>query len=68
MTYEEIFLLAFLQRGLRNYRTEIAVGASLPVRVRIRLWSSDESVLPSHRQAVPVVFAHVLADVAPFVV
>ncbi len=79
--YEEIFLLGFLQRGLQRYGVEIAVGASLLVRVLYHLyqgplgavWVLGFGIVMSlyylrTGRLFPVVFAHVLADIVPFVV
>lgn len=78
--YEEVFLLGFLMRGLRGYGLSIAVGVSLLVRVLYHLYQGPlgaVSVLAfglvlslyylRTRALFPVVFAHVLADIIPFV-
>jgi membrane protease YdiL (CAAX protease family) len=78
--YEEVFLLAFLARGLRRYGTSIALGVSLLVRVLYHLYQGPVgavSVLAfggvlsvfylRTGRLFPVVFAHILADIVPFV-
>jgi membrane protease YdiL (CAAX protease family) len=78
--YEEVFLLGFLLRGLRGYGLSIALGVSLLVRVLYHLYQGPlgaVSVLAfglvlslyyiRTNALFPVVFAHVLADVIPFV-
>jgi membrane protease YdiL (CAAX protease family) len=78
--YEEVFLLGFLLRGLRGYGLSIALGVSLLVRVLYHLYQGPlgaVSVLAfglvlslyyiRSNALFPVVFAHVLADVIPFV-
>lgn len=77
--FEEIFLLGFLMRGLRHYGSSTAIGASLLVRVLYHLYQGPMgavsvlavgSVLSLYylrtERLFPVVFAHVLADVIPF--
>jgi uncharacterized protein len=78
--YEEIFLLGFLQRGLGRYGPTIAVGASLLVRILYHLyqgpmgavWVLGFGLVMSvyflrTGQLFPAVFAHILADIVPFV-
>lgn len=77
--YEEIFLLGFLLRGLRGYGLSVALGISLLVRVLYHLYQGPlgaVSVLAfglvlslyyvKTNALFPVVFAHVLADIIPF--
>lgn len=77
--YEEIFLLGFLLRGLRGYGLSVALGVSLLVRVLYHLYQGPlgaVSVLAfglvlslyyvKTEKLFPVVFAHVLADIIPF--
>ena len=77
--FEEVFLLGFLLRGLRRYGIAIALGSSVLVRV---LYHSYQGPLGAvfilgfglvlslyylkSGQLFPVVFAHVLADIIPF--
>jgi uncharacterized protein len=77
--YEEIFLLGFLLRGLREYGLAVALGASLLVRVLYHLYQGPlgaVSVLVfgavlslsfiATGRLFPAVFAHALADIVPF--
>lgn len=77
--YEEIFLLGFLLKGLRGYGLSLALGLSLLVRVLYHLYQGPlgaVSVLAfglvlslyyvKTNDLFPVVFAHVLADIIPF--
>jgi len=78
--YEEVFLLGFLLRGLRGYGLSVALGVSLLIRVLYHLYQGPlgaVSVLAfglvlslyyiRTSSLFPVVFAHVLADIVPFV-
>ncbi|MFL6692259.1 MAG: type II CAAX prenyl endopeptidase Rce1 family protein [Ramlibacter sp.] len=78
--YEEIFLLGVLGRGLRGFGQSIAVGVPLLVRLLYHTYQGPVAasavcligmVWGFHHfrsQALfPVVFAHVIADVVPFV-
>ncbi|WP_026686662.1 CPBP family intramembrane glutamic endopeptidase [Azovibrio restrictus] len=77
--YEEIFLLGFLLRGLRGHGLSMALGISLLVRVLYHLYQGPlgaVSVLAfglvlslyyiRSGALFPAVFAHVLADIVPF--
>jgi uncharacterized protein len=77
--YEEIFLLGFLLKGLRGYGLSVALGVSLLVRVLYHLYQGPlgaVSVLGfglvlslyyvKTNALFPAVFAHVLADIIPF--
>lgn len=77
--YEEIFLLGFLLRGLRGHGLSVALGISLLVRVLYHLYQGPlgaVSVLAfglvlslyyiRSGALFPAVFAHVLADILPF--
>lgn len=77
--YEEVFLLGFLLRGLRGYGFSVALGVSLLVRVLYHLYQGPlgaVSVLAfglilslyyvKTNALFPAVFAHVLADIIPF--
>ncbi|MDR0480081.1 MAG: CPBP family intramembrane metalloprotease [Burkholderiaceae bacterium] len=79
--YEEIFLLGFLLRGLRGYGLSVALGISLLVRVLYHLYQGPlgaVSVLGfglvlsiyyiRTGSLFPAVFAHVLADIVPFII
>jgi len=79
-TYEEVFLLAFLARGLRRYGTSTAVGVSLLVRVLYHLYQGPVGAVSvlvfggilsvfylRTGSLFPAVFAHILADIVPFV-
>jgi membrane protease YdiL (CAAX protease family) len=78
-TYEEIFLLGFLLRGLRGYGLSIALGVSLLVRVLYHLYQGPLGAMyvgafglvlslyyVSSGRLFPVVFAHALWDILPF--
>lgn len=78
-SYEEIFLLGFLVRGLRGYGLGVAIGVSLLVRVVCHLYQGPlgaVSVLAfgavlslyyvSSGRLFPAVFAHAVADIVPF--
>lgn len=78
-TYEEIFLLGFLLRGLRGYGLSVALGASLLVRVLYHLYQGPVGALSvlgfglvlglayvRTGRLFPVVVAHVVADIVPF--
>lgn len=77
--YEEIFLLGFLLRGLRGYGLSIAMGVSLLVRVLYHLYQGPigaVSILAfglvlslnyvRTGSLFTAVFAHVVADIIPF--
>ena len=79
-TYEEIFLLGFLLRGLRGFGLSVALGVMLLIRVLYHLYQGPVgalwvlafgSVLGLYfirsGRLWPPVFAHVLADIVPFV-
>lgn len=79
-TYEEVFLLGFLLRGLREYGLAVALGVSLLVRVLYHLYQGPlgavsvlvfGAVLSVYFIATgrlfPAVFAHALADIVPFI-
>ena len=78
-TYEEVFLLGFLVRGLRAHGLAIALGVSLLVRGLCHLYQGPVGVASvlafgavlslyfvASGRLFPVVVAHALADVAPF--
>lgn len=77
--YEEIFLLGFLLRGMRGYGLSVALGVSLLVRVLYHLYQGPLGAISvlacglvfslyyvRTGSLFPVVFAHVLADIIPF--
>jgi membrane protease YdiL (CAAX protease family) len=79
-TYEEIFLLGFLLRGLRGYGLSVAIGVSVLVRVLYHLYQGPLGALyvgvfglvlslyyVSSGKLFPVVLAHALWDIIPFV-
>ncbi len=79
-TFEEVFLLGFLSRGLRGHGLSVALGVPLLVRVLYHLYQGPAGALAicgfglvlsvCHARSGrlwPVVFAHMLADVVPFV-
>jgi len=78
-TFEEVFLLGFLLRGLRSYGLSVALGVSLLVRVLYHLYQGPIGALSVFAvgltfglyyvcslQLWPPVLAHVLFDIAPF--
>lgn len=78
--YEEVFLLGFLLRGLRGYGLSIAIGVSVLVRVLYHLYQGPLGALyvgvfglvlslyyVSSGKLFPVVLAHALWDIIPFV-
>jgi uncharacterized protein len=77
--YEEVFLLGFLQRGLRAWGRGIAIGLPLLLRVSYHLYQGTLGALSilgfglvlglyyaRSERLFPVVLAHALADIAPF--
>lgn len=77
-TYEEVFLLGFLLRGLRGYGLAIAVGVALAVRVLYHLYQGPLGALwvfgfgaafslyyLRSEQLWPPAFAHILWDIIP---
>lgn len=78
-TFEEVFLLGFLVRGLRGFGLNVAIGASLLVRLAYHLYQGPlgaVSVLAfgvvvtlyfvSSNKLWPPVFCHMLGDILPF--
>jgi uncharacterized protein len=78
-TYEEVFLLGFLVRGLRGYGLAVAIGVSLLVRVLCHLYQGPLGALSilafglvlslyyvSTGKLFPVVVAHAVGDIVPF--
>jgi membrane protease YdiL (CAAX protease family) len=78
--FEEVFLLGFLARALRGFGLAIALGVPTLVRVSYHLYQGPLGVLwvfalglvfalhyARTVQLWPVVFAHVLWDIVPFV-
>ena len=78
-TFEEVFLLGVLQRGLRAYGPTIAIGASMLVRISFHLYQGSLGAVSilgfglvlslyylRTEKLFPVVFAHILADIVPF--
>lgn len=79
-TFEEVFLLGFLMRGLRQHGTAVALGTMLLVRVLYHLYQGPWGAVAvlafgevlgmfylRTQRLWPVVFAHVLCDIVPFV-
>lgn len=77
--YEEIFLLAFLVRGLRGYGLSIALGISLLVRVLYHLYQGPVGAIyvgtfglvlslfyVASGRLFPAVLAHAMWDIIPF--
>jgi membrane protease YdiL (CAAX protease family) len=78
-TFEEVFLLGFLLRGLKRYGVAVALGMSLLVRLLFHSYQGVYGMLAVvvfglvlsvyylRTQALfPVTFAHILADIVPF--
>ena len=78
-TYEEVFLLGFLMRGLRQFGLSIALGVMVLVRVLYHLYQGPLGALwvvgvgltfglyfARTNRLWPPVFAHVLWDIVPF--
>lgn len=79
-TFEEVFLLGFLTRGLRSFGLGMALGVALLVRVLYHLYQGPLGALSVLAFGLvlslyyvrslalwPPVFAHILADIVPFV-
>jgi len=79
-TFEEIFLLGFLLRGLRGYGLSVALGVTLLVRLLCHLYQGPVGPIwvmgvgltfalyyMRSTQLWPPVFAHILWDIVPFV-
>ncbi|MDI9237562.1 CPBP family intramembrane metalloprotease [Lysobacter sp. LF1] len=77
-TFEEVFLLGVLTRGLREQGASIAIGLSLLVRLLTHLYQGPAGAVSilvfglvlsvfyvRTGRLWPVVFAHILADVVP---
>lgn len=78
-TFEEVFLLGVLVRGLRGYGLSMAVGLPLLLRVIYHLYQGPLGALwigvaglvftlsyLRRGDLWPIVFAHILADIVPF--
>jgi uncharacterized protein len=78
--YEEVFLLGFLQRGLRHFGLSIALGVVLLVRVLYHLYQGPAGAVwvlgvglvfglyfARTERLWPPVFAHILWDIVPFI-
>jgi uncharacterized protein len=79
--YEEMFLLGFLLRGLRGHGLSVAIGVSLLVRVLYHLYQGPLGAVYvgafglvlslyyiASGKLFPVVLAHALWDIVPFLV
>lgn len=77
-TYEEVFLLGFLMRGMLRYGASNAVGISLLVRMLYHMYQGPMGVLSvlvigavfslfylRTGRLFPVVVAHIIADIVP---
>lgn len=77
--YEEIFLLGYLMRGLRRHGASTAIGITVLVRMLYHMYQGPGGVLEivvfgivlgvyyqRKGQLFPVVLAHILADMAAF--
>jgi uncharacterized protein len=75
-TFEEIFLLGFLQRGLARYGLSFSLGLTLLIRVTYHLYQGPVAAVMIFGMGLvfalsflyygklwPVVFAHILADI-----
>lgn len=78
-SYEEIFLLGYLMRGLRRYGASVAIGASVLVRLLYQMYQGPEAALSTvlfgivvgcyyhyRGRLFPVALAHVIANIMPF--
>jgi membrane protease YdiL (CAAX protease family) len=78
-TYEEVFLLGYLMRGLRRYGGSTAVGVTVLVRMLYHMYQGPAGVLSVALCGIvfgayfqrtgrlfPVVLAHIIADMAAF--
>lgn len=78
-TFEEVFLLGFLLRGLRGYGLSVALGATLLVRLLCHLYQGPLGPIwvmgvgltfavyyMRSTRLWPPVFAHILWDIVPF--
>jgi membrane protease YdiL (CAAX protease family) len=78
-TYEEVFLLGFLQRGLQNYGRSVALGVMVLVRLLYHMYQGPLGALwvvafglvlglyyIRSGSLWPPVFAHILCDIVPF--
>lgn len=78
-TFEEVFLLGVLVRGLRSHGLSIAIGFALLVRVLCHLYQGPMGVMwilvfgllfsisyVKRPVLWPLVFAHILWDIVPF--
>lgn len=78
-SYEEIFLLGFLLRGLRGYGLATAIGISVLVRILYHLYQGPLGALSisayglvvslyfvASSRLFPAVLAHALGDIVPF--
>lgn len=79
-TFEEVFLLGVLARGLRAFGLPVAIGISLLVRVLYHLYQGPEAAIwvaafgltltlayVATRRLWPAVLAHILWDIVPLV-
>jgi membrane protease YdiL (CAAX protease family) len=79
-TFEEVFLLGVLVRGLRTFGLPVAIGISLLVRVLYHLYQGPEGAVwvgafgltltlayVATRRLWPAVVAHILWDIVPLV-
>ena len=80
-TFEEVFLLGVLVRGLRGYGLSFAMGFALLVRVAYHLYQGPVGALWVIAAGIaftvfyvrngslwPPVFAHIVADIVPFAI
>lgn len=78
-TYEEVFLMGYLMRGLRRFGGSTAIGITVLVRMLYHIYQGPGGVLAvtlcgivfgvyyqRRGQLFPVVLAHVIADMAAF--
>lgn len=78
-TFEEVFLLGFLQRGLRNYGHSVALGVTLLIRLMYHLYQGPIGAVwvlgfglvfglfyLRFKSLWPVALAHILWDIVPF--
>lgn len=78
-TYEEVFLLGYLMRGLRRHGASTAIGITVLVRMLYHMYQGPAGVVSvalcgivfglyyqRRGQLFPVVLAHIIADMAAF--
>jgi membrane protease YdiL (CAAX protease family) len=78
-TFEEVFLMGFLQRGFKRYGAGLAIGTSLLVRLLYHSYQGPYGMMSvlgfglvlslyywRTEALFPAVLAHIIADIVPF--